>query len=150
MTESPHEPDTESHTLDPWRDERTTLTASGAGPATVLAAALTGLLAASRQSAPDPASADDATTALPLRAVAADLAELFLMLAATLLEDVDHEAYDVRSVRIDGVRRTDEGLRGWGYAFAVAGKSGRPLLTVADAVVTSEHDRVTIRSTLRR
>jgi hypothetical protein len=137
-----------SYTLDPWHDDRTTLTATGADSATAIAAGLTGLLAAGRAEIGETDEAG-ATTALAIRAEGANVAELFAGLAAALFDVIDHEEYDVRGVRFDGMVRTDHGLAGWGYALAVPGEGIRPAITVEDVAVTDDGGAVTIRATLR-
>jgi hypothetical protein len=141
--------DSVTFTLGPWHDDRTTLTATGPDSATVLAAGLAGLLAASRGETGESGEAD-ATTALAIRAEGANADALFTGLAAALFDEVDHEEYDVRAVRFDGMVRTDAGLAGWGYALAVPGPGIGLTIAVQDVVVTNQGGVVTLRAVLKR
>jgi hypothetical protein len=149
MFDAPHAAAGEGWTIDPWRDGRTTLTATGPEAAALLAAGLAGLLAAICDDG-GKASDVEPTTALPIRGEGGDVAALFLDLAASLFEEIDHDAYDVRAVRFDGMVRTDEGLAGWGYALAVSGGSRRAVSTVEDVVVTDDGGPVTLQAVVRR
>ncbi|HEY7033622.1 MAG TPA: hypothetical protein VH482_19955 [Thermomicrobiales bacterium] len=135
--------------IGPWQDGRAVVTATGPTTVAVMAAALTGVLAVYRGEPPN-AETDEATTALPLRAEAVDLASLLSALATALLDEIDHDAYDVRAVQFDGLVRTDEGLTGWGYALAVPGGVDRTPCTVEETAVTAEAGTVTLRATVRR
>jgi hypothetical protein len=137
-----------AYVLSSWQDDRTTLTATGPNAASALAAGLEGFLAASRGDAGT--AGEEATTALAIRASGADAAELFAGLASALRDEIEHDDYDVRAVRFDGMVRTDEGLAGWGYALAIPGK-GRPLeFVVEEVVVTPGDGGVVLRATLQR
>jgi len=138
-----------SYELGPWQDGRTVLTATGQISASALAAGLAGLLAAIRAEIGTTEEAD-ATTALAIRAEGAGIAEVFTGLATALLDEIEHEAYDVRAVRFDGMVRTDEGLAAWGYAMAVPGEGTPAGVAVEDVVVTDKGGLITLRAVLRR
>jgi hypothetical protein len=131
-------------------DESASLTATGAAPLGALAAALAGVLAFARGDDRGGEGVTDGSTALPVRADGADLAELFAGLAASLTDDLDHAADDVTAVRVDGLLRTDEGLTAWGYALANPGPGVVQPIAVDAVGVDRGADGVTIRATLRR
>ena len=141
--------DSATYALGPWHDDRATLTAIGRDSATVLAAGLAGLLAASRAES-GMTGEEDATAALAIRAEGANVAEVFAGLAAALFDEIDHEDYDVRAVRFDGMVRTDRGLAGWGYALAVPGKGITRSLAVEDADIADQDGAAMLRATVRR
>jgi hypothetical protein len=149
MMRDEREPVDGGFVIGPWQDERTTITATGTTTANAVNAGLSGVLAVYRGEI-EATGADDATTALPLRAEASDLAGLFTSLAASLMDEIDHDAYDVRGVRFDGMVRTDDGLAGWGYALAVPEGHRRSPLAIKDVEVFDEGGTFTLRARLRR
>jgi hypothetical protein len=150
MTGSHREEPGDVYDIGPWKNGRTTVTATGPTYTAVLAAGLAGVLVAYRGDLGIPRSADEATTALPLRAEGVGVAALFAALVTALVDEVDHAEYDVRAVQFDGLVRTDEGLTGWGYALAVPGGNARTPVTLDETLVTDEGGVLTLRATLRR
>lgn len=128
--------------------ERTRIVSADA-PMMLLEIALNELLNDGRD--PGPTSEADAEVALGIRGEAPDLVGLFLSLADSLAQDVDHTAYHVQTIRIDGQIRTDDGLAGWGYALARpgAGPALSPPTVVRVTVDRNPDGEYTMHLTLR-
>jgi hypothetical protein len=135
-------------TIGPEHGGSRRLTAFASTTIEAIAEALSGLLTIYRG---EPGESNEETTAaLAFRAEGADLAALVRGLGEAMLEDVDHEAYDVRAVQFNGFVRTEDGFAGWGYVLASEGGLERPSLTFTGVDVEASLHRTTVTMSVRR
>ena len=139
--------------LTTWDNKnRAALTATAADPDAALAAALTGILAASSGGSLGSAQSEDAASAAAIRGQGRDFAAVLSELAADLLAQVDANGTGLTHVRLDGVLETDDGYSAWGYALGSPVGNG-PVVNVelvGDPIVEQAPAQFLIRCTLRR
>lgn len=126
------------------------LTVTGSTMNESVAGVLAGLLRIYRGEFDSIGSSDDeSTTALAFRAEGRDLAAMVRGLGEALVDDIEHEAYEVHAVQFNGYVRTDDGYAGWGYAFATEGGRSRPGLGLGETVVEGDLHQTTITLSIR-
>jgi hypothetical protein len=137
-----------SLTLGQWDGGSRQLIAIASTPTEAIEIALSGLVTIYRGESGE--SEEETTTALAFRAEGIDVSAMVRRVAEALIDDIDHEAYDIRAVQFNGFVRTDDGFAGWGYGLATEGGLKRPGLTIADIEVKTSLHRTSVTMTVRR